>query len=229
MAEIGLGEPKVALSSPAAVIPNPASRAKAGSFYGSHALTNGTYLIACILTHMDHMLTSHPMFKKIQNSDSTFLDAKDWFNLCTGVLNADKQSKAGLSVPRPADEDFRNAAKIVALPGCGRKPTCDVTHLALLLSDCPAVMNTVEWTRKALLKCTGALSPERTCRFKLFSHPFVNSASELLVESTHTLKLPNRWMHQDVAGMKATPKKEYMRLVLEECIKPVDAISMVRK
>ena len=175
------------------------------------------------------MLLSHPMFKKIQSSDSTFLDLKDWFNPCTSALNADKQSKVGLRVSRPIDEDFMSTVKIVASPVRGRKPVCDASHLTLLLSECPAVMNTVEWTTKALLRCTGTLSPEKTCRFRLFSHPDVNGDSELLVEGTSVLKMPNRWMHQDVSSMKANQRKEYMRLILEESVKPIDAMSASKK
>ena len=33
---------------------------------------------------MDAMLLSHLMFKKIQSSDFTCLEVKDWFNLCAG-------------------------------------------------------------------------------------------------------------------------------------------------
>lgn len=201
---------------------------RSGSFYGSHSITNGTYLIACILMHMDNMLQSHPKFRKIQSTDSTFLDVKDWYNLCSSALSADKQSKVGLRIPKPTDEDFRNAARMTASPVRGRRPTCDATHLSLLLSSCPAIITTVEWMRSTLLKCTGVLSPERTCRFRLFKHPFVSGASELLVQDAMVLKLPNRWMHQDVLNMKATAKKEYMRLILEESIKPVDAISMTK-
>jgi hypothetical protein len=198
------------------------------SFYGSHSIANGTYLVACILMHMDSMLQAHPKFKKIQTSDSTFLDVKDWYTMCGSALNADKNSKAGLRVPKPVDEDFRAACRVVASPVRGRRPTCDSSHIPLLLAGCPAIMTTVEWTRVALLRCAGVLSPERTCRFRLFKHPFVNDVSELLVEDTSTLKLPNRWMHQDVLNMKSTVRKEYMRLVLEESLKPMDAIGMVK-
>lgn len=69
----------------------------------------------------------------------------------------------------------------------------------------------------------------KICRFKLFPHPFVSKDSELLVDSTSTLKLPNRWMHQDILGIKAGVRKEFMRLVLETSIKPIDAISLVKK
>jgi hypothetical protein len=201
---------------------------RGGSFYGSHSIANGTYLIGCIMMHMDSMLQAHPKFKKIQSTDSTFLDVKDWYTMCSSVLNADKRSKAGLRVPKPTEEDFQVACRMVASTVRGRRPSCDSSHLSLLLGSCPAVMTTVEWMRTALLKCTGVLSPERTCRFRLLSHPFVNDASELLVENVSTLKLPNKWMHQDVLNMKAASRKEYMRLVLEDSIKPMDAIGMVK-
>ena len=198
------------------------------SFYGSHSIANGTYLIGCIMMHMDSMLQAHTKFRRVQSSDSTFMDVKDWYTMCGSALNADKRSKAGLRIPRPTDEDFRTACRMVASPVKGRRPSCDPSHLSLLLSSCPALMTTVEWMRVALLKCTGVLSPERTCRFRLFKHPFVNEGSELLVENVSTLKLPNKWMHQDVTNMKATARKEYMRLILEDSLKPMDAIGMVK-
>ena len=42
-------------------------------------------------------------------------------------------------------------------------------------------MNTVEWIRGALLRCSGSLSPERQCRFSSIQHLFVNDSSELNV------------------------------------------------
>jgi hypothetical protein len=197
-------------------------------YYGGHAIVNGTYLIGCILMHIDIMLKNHPRFKRIENTDSTHMDVKEWYNLCNYVLNADKRSKAGLRIPKVSDEDFRAAVAVVASPVSGRKPARDASHIVNLLSSCPAIMTTVEWMRSALLRCTGVLSPERTCRFRLIKHPFVNENSELAVEETSILRLPNRWMHQDVMTMKATAKKEYMRLILEDSIKPADAIGMVR-
>lgn len=77
IAERGHITPSNAQSSLSSIIHESPNRAKTGSFYGSNSITNGTYLIACILMHMDTMLSSHPMFKKIKSSDSTFLDVKD--------------------------------------------------------------------------------------------------------------------------------------------------------
>lgn len=198
------------------------------SYYGSHAITNGTYLVACVLMHIDSMLQSHPVFKKIQNRDSTFMDIKDWYVVCGSAFNADKVSKVGLRIPKPTDEDFRSAVRMMASPVCGRRPVCEASHLSLLLASCPALMTTVEWMRVTLLKCAGVLSPERTCRFRRLSHPFVSEASELLVDEASTLKLPNKWLHQDVLSLKVTARKEYMRLVLEESLKPMDAIGKVK-
>ena len=105
IAEVNVRGHRSVQNSPATVLHDPADRAKMGSSYGSYSITNGTHLIVCILIHMDYMLLSYSMFKKI-----------------------------------------------VASPVCGRKPTYDVSHLALLLSECALIMNTVEWTRQALLK-----------------------------------------------------------------------------
>lgn len=209
-------------------LPSLSSPSRGNYYYGSHSISNGNYLIACILMHIDSMLHDHPRFKKLQNTDSTHMDVKDWYNICTAIFNADKQSKVGLRIPKPTDDDFREAVVMVASSVSGRKPACDASHLTLLLSKCPAMMATVEWTRTAILKCTGLLSPERTCRLRLIKYPFVTEESELLIETAATLKMPNRWFHQDVLNMKATPKKEYIRLVLEESVKPVDAIGMVK-
>lgn len=198
------------------------------NYYGGYAISSGTYLIACILLHIDNMLQAHPRFKKIQSSDSTHMDVKDWYNVCTTVFNGDKQSKAGLRMPKPGDEDFREAVRMVASPVSGRRPTCDTSHLKLLLSKCPAIMTTVEWMRTAMLKCTGLISPERSCRFRLIKHPFVTEESELSVQESPTLRMPNRWFHQDVVNMKATPRKEYVKLVLQESMRPAEAIGIVK-
>lgn len=204
------------------------AESKHRAFYGSHAITNGTYLAACILMHIDAMLQAHPRFKKIQGADTTYLSIKDWFTMCTSALNADKNSKVGLRLPKPTDGDFIAASKIVASSVQGRQPQCDSTHIAILLSECPALMNTVEWLRSALVRCTGVLSPERTCRLRLLPHPFVNESGELLVEKVDTLRMPNKFMYQDIAAMKITDRKEYMRLVLECSVRPADAVGRIK-
>lgn len=211
---------------PARSIAEPAQKSQ--FYYGPSAITNGKYLFACIFLHLDRMLKAHPRFKKIEDTDKTLFTIKEWYNMCSYALDGDKESKAGLRIPKPTDEDFISAAGIVASTLPGRKPECDTSHISLLLSQCSEMMNTVEWLRVALIKCTGVLSPERTCRFKLIQHPFINADSVLLVSDTPTLRMPNKYMHQDVMAMKATQKKEYMELVLGSSMKAVDAISAVR-
>lgn len=68
-------------------------------------------------------------------------------------------------------------------------------------------MNTVEWTRDALTRCRGILSPEREFRFRLLRHPFVNEDSDLEIEPVKKFKLPNRSYHMDVWSLKSTEKK----------------------
>jgi hypothetical protein len=196
-------------------------------YYGSNLIKDGTYLMACILMHIDKILSSHPTFKKIGNTDSTFLDVKDWYVICSSVLNADKSAKAGLRLPKPTDEDFRGAARIVASTVPGRRPECDSAQLALLLTVCGSGMTTVEWMRSATLRCSGVLSPERTCRFRLTEHPFVTEDGELLVKEVVKLQLPVRKIHQEVMAMKVTKRKEYMRLILENSMKPTEALALM--
>lgn len=209
-------------------LPQGDAPSRSGSYYGGSLISNGNYLIACILMHIDNMLRDHPRFRKLAATDSTHMDVKDWYNICTTVFNADKDSKMGLRIPKPGDQDFREAITMVASPVSGRRPACDASHLTLLISTCPAIMTTVEWMRVAILKCTGLLSPERTCRFKLIKYPFVTEDSELLVADTTVLRMPNKWFHQDVLKMKAAQKKKYAELVLKDSIKPIDAIGMVK-
>lgn len=202
---------------------------KSHSYYGNTAITSGTHLVSCVLMHLDAMLIRHPQFRKIQNTDKTFMDMKEWYVLCNAVLNADKSAKSGLRMPKPSDEDFKSACRLIASPVEGRRPTCDASSITALLTQSPALMNTVEWTRTALLRCLGCLSPERYCRFKLIKYPFVNDDSELEVEQVEKVKVPKRDRHQEVMDLKITERKEYMRLILEDNFTSGDALNRVKK
>jgi hypothetical protein len=43
-------------------------------YHGSHPIANGTYLIGCILMHLDIMLRSHSALKATPNPDTTYMD-----------------------------------------------------------------------------------------------------------------------------------------------------------
>ena len=156
------------------------------------------------------------------------MDIKDWHSICSYVINADKASKVGLRIPRPADNDFKVACKIVASPVEGRRPSCDPTHIASLASQAPELMTTVEWVRQALLRCPGCLSPERYCRFKSIAGPFVNDETELDVAETTKLKIPVRARHQEILDLKATQRKTYMNLILEHSYASDDALQRAK-
>ena len=201
---------------------------KAQSYYGSVALTSGVHAISCIMMHLDYMLTKHPQFRKIESTDKTFMDIKDWHSTCSSVVNADKNSKAGLRIPRPTDNDFKVACKIVASPVEGRRPACDSTHIASLVSQAPELMTTVEWVRQAILRCPGCLSPERHCRFRSITGPFVNDEMELDVAHMTKLTMPTRTRHQEVLDLKMTQRKAYMNLILEHSYTSSDALQRAR-
>jgi len=209
--------------------PAPQGLQKSQSYYGNTAMITGVHLVSCVMMHIDYMLTRHPKFRKISTSDRTFMDMKEWYVMCSSIINADKTSKAGLRMPKPSDEDFRSACRLVASPVEGRRPNCDPSHLASLIEQSPALINTVEWVRTALLRCPGCLSPERHCRFKSIKYPFVNEQSELNLDMTEKLVMPVRTKHQVICDLKAAEKKEYMRLILELQFSSNDAISRVRR
>jgi len=194
-------------------------------YYGSTTILNGSYLLGCIMMHLDLIAREHPFFSRIRNTDNTVADTKSWFNLVSMALNSDKDSKVGLRLPKPGDDDFSSACRIVASPVEGRRPSCDLTHFNSLLVECPALMNTVEWLRQALVKCKGVLSPERECRLGRIAHPFIGEDQELRIANESKLVLPNRAFHSNVALLKATKKKKYMALVLGNSIKPADALA----
>ena len=196
-------------------------------YYGSMIISTGTHVVACILMHLDIMTASHVKFKKLQASDTTFMDLKDWYNITSYALNADKSSKVGLRIPKPTDEDFKCACKLTASLTPGRRPICDTSHLQLMLSECPGILNTVEWTRRALVRCKGVLSPERECRISHVSHPFVTAEDTLNVPEVKKLILTRREYHLDIADLKATQKKEYMNLILSANYEYADALDVV--
>lgn len=209
----------------------PGSRSGGGEgyYYGSTALTSGTHVIACVLMHIDILVTEHPQFSRIQSTDSTFMDIKDWYVLSGYALNADKPSKAGLRIPKPSDEDFKSVCRVLAASAPGRRPRCQAPNLHALVSECPGIMNTVEWIRQALVRCKGILSPEREYRFRYIHHPFINEDMDMLIEQQTTRKLPNKSFHQSVSSMKSTQKKVYMNLVLEKDVAYMEAMSVASK
>jgi len=198
------------------------------SYYGSTMLASGVHVVSCVMMHLDSILVQHPHFRKIQSTDKTFMDIKDWHTICSSLVNADKTSKAGLRVPKPGDNDFKSACRIVASPVQGRRPACDASHIAILMLQSPELMNTVEWVRDAILKCTGCLSPERQCRFRSVRHPFVNEDSELDVARTAKLTMPTRVKHQEILDMKSTQRKAYMNLILEHSCTSDDALQRAK-
>lgn len=204
------------------------SHGKLQSYYGSTVLTSGVHVVSCVMMHLDSILSQHPHFRKIQSTDKTFMDIKDWYSTCSNLVNADKNSKAGLRVPKPGDNDFKSACRIIASPVQGRRPACDASHIADLVLHSPELMNTVEWVRGALLRCTGCLSPERQCRFRSIHHPFVNEDSELDVARTAKLTMPTRVKHQEILDMKSTQRKVYMNLILEHSYASDDALQRAK-
>jgi hypothetical protein len=201
-----------------------ATGAKQRYFYGSITISNSSYLIGCILMHLDLISRNHPFFSKIKDTDMTVADVKWWFNVVSTVLNADKYSKSGLRTPKPDDDDFISACQILCSPIQGRRPNRDLSHFINLLSDCSALMNTVEWARQALVKCKGILSPERECRLSRISHPFVTEDQELYLSTDSKLTLPNRSFHARVTLLGGTKRKIYASLILGNSIKPTDAV-----
>jgi hypothetical protein len=201
---------------------------KAEYYYGAVALTSGVHVISCVMFHLDMILTQHPYFRKIQNSDKTFMDVKDWHNLCSGVVNADKSSKAGLRIPKPNDMDFRSALNIMASQVQGRRPKSDISHISALMSQTPELMTTVEWVRGALLRCVGCLSPERQCRFRSIQHPFINDSLELSISTKAKLTIPLRSRHQSFLDLKSNQRKLYMNLVLDQSFTPDDALQRAK-
>ncbi|MCJ1235323.1 hypothetical protein MMC14_003291 [Varicellaria rhodocarpa] len=224
------GASKASFSSPlyggAAI--SPQSSQKNVSFYGSTGLTSGVHVISCIMMHLDSMLTHHPQFRKISATDKTFMDIKDWYSMCSNVVNADKNPKMGLRIPKPSDNDFKSAASIAASPVQGRRPVCDTSHISMLTSQSPELMNTVEWVRGALLRCSGSLSPERQCRFRSIQHPFVNDSSELNVATSAKLTMPRRTRHQEFLDLKSSQRKAYMSLILESSFTSDDAVQRAK-
>lgn len=198
-------------------------------YYGPVTISSGHHLIACVMMHLDAMLTKHPHFGKVANTDTTFMDIKEWHSLCSACINSDRDSKAGLRIPKPSEHDFKSACALVASTTQGRRPTCDISHVSQLLSDTPALMNTVEWLRISLLKCNGCLSPERSCRFRCLKYPFVTAEGDLCIDTEQKLRLGNRAVHQDVADLKANTKKEYMSLILNSNFRPMEALSKVKE
>jgi len=80
-----------------------------------------------------------------------------------------------------------------------------------------------------LIKCTGSLSPERHCRFRETSYPFVDSDLCMLVKKGVKLSMPKRDPHVSFQELKVTEKKEYMSLILEKDYSPTDAMARVKK
>lgn len=226
---IGLGSggaPKASFSSAmySGTLSSPQPAQRDVSFYGSTTLVSGVHMISCVMMHLDSILIQHPQFRKIHTTDKTFMDIKDWYSMCTNVVNADKNSKVGLRIPKPSDNDFKSTANIIASPVQGRRPVCDASHVSALTSQSPELMNTVEWVRGALLKCNGSLSPERQCRFRSIQHPFVDDNSELNVAKSAKLTMPRRTRHQEFLDLKSTQKKMYMNLILESSFSSDDAM-----
>lgn len=227
MGLMGTGVSSVGSRTPLGSTPQPSGKEQ--YYYGNTALISGVHAVACVLMHLDILATEHPQFQKIQSSDSTFMDIKDWYVTASYLINADKQSKAGLRIPKPSDEDFKAVCRTLAASAPGRRPRCQASNIYSLLTDCPGVMNTVEWVRQALLRCRGILSPEREHRFKYFHHPFINEEMDLAVEPHKIGKLPSRAFHRSVHEMKATQKKVYMKLVLEDDMPYMQAASAACK
>ncbi|BDD57748.1 hypothetical protein MAP00_003092 [Monascus purpureus] len=98
--------------------------------------------------HLDILLTEHPAFTRIQSSDSTYMDLKDWHSLVFSAVNADKQSKDGLRVPKPSDEDFKSVCRPLASSTKGRRVKCQPSHVFTLLTEALGVMNIAEWVKE---------------------------------------------------------------------------------
>lgn len=201
--------------------------AKTQFYYGSTAISTGTHLVGCILMHIDALLAEHPVFHKYQTSDVSFMDLKDWGTLVSYLLNADKASKGGLRLPKPTDEDFKSVCRVVAATAPGRRPRCDVSHIAALLAEAPGVMNTVEWVRLAIIKCKGVVSPEKELRFSQLTYPFVNEETDLSIKVAEHRRLPSKSLFRSVSDLKATQKKRYMSLILEGEKTPMTALDTV--
>lgn len=206
-----------------------ATNGKEQYYYGSTSISSGVHVVACVAMHMDILLSEHPQFQFIQSTDNTFMDMKDWYNLTSYALNADKSSKAGLRIPKPSDEDFKAVCRMLAASAAGRRPRCQVSNLSTLLAEAPGVMNTVEWVRSAIIRCKGVLSPEREFRFRHVSHPFINEDMDLQLAPQKVKKLPNRSFHRGVCELKITQKKEYMNLILERDMQYMDAFNKVAR
>ena len=166
----------------------------------------------------------HPQFRKIHATGTIFMEIQDWYRMCSNVINIDKNSKAGARIPKPSDNDFRSAANAVASPIQGRRPVCDASHILTLTFQSPELMNTMEWIRGTLFRCSGSLSPGRQCRFNSFQHHFFNDSSGLNVSKSAMLTMPRRTMHQELLDLESNQRKMYKNLVIESSVRSDDAM-----
>jgi hypothetical protein len=107
------------------------STGKEQYYYGSTSLTLSA--------------SEHPQFQNIQSTDSTLMDMKDWYVLAGYALNASKASKTGLRIPKPSDEDLKAVCRVLAASAPERRPRCQAPNIYSLLSECPEIINIVEW------------------------------------------------------------------------------------
>jgi hypothetical protein len=107
------------------------STGKEQYYYGSTSLTLSA--------------SEHPQFQNIQSTDSTLMDMKDWYVLAGHALNASKASKTGLHIPKPSDEDLKAVCRVLAASAPERRPRFQASNIYSLLSECPGIINIVEW------------------------------------------------------------------------------------
>lgn len=184
------------------------STGKQDYYYGNTRMGSGVHSISCVLMHLDTMLAEHPQFNGIQNSDTTYMDIKEWHTITTTVLRADKLGADALRIPKPSEEDFKAVCRLMAATAIGRRPKCEPSHVKTLMTTAPGVLNAANWVREALLQCKGILSPEREYRFKHLLYPFVDEETELSLEPETRKVLNNRRLHRDVSALKVTQAKE---------------------
>lgn len=221
--------PSVAHSQQLSPIGAPRQRSQEKYYYGNQTISTGVHAISCIVMHLDSLLINDPRFSSIKSTDAVHMDIKNWYAVCNTVISADKNVRSGLRIPKPSDDDFRTVCRVVASTRETYRPMCDPQSIEELTSSATAVMNTVEWVRNTMVTCVGIVSPERTCRFKNLSYPYINEEKKLNIKVSGKMTMPRKSLHADVSSMSAAHKKAYVSLMLTGGYKPVDAIAIAKQ
>lgn len=207
----------------------PKSRLQEKYYYGNMTISTGVHAISCVIMHLDTLLINDPKFSSIRSTDTVHMDIKNWYAVCNTMISADKNVKSELRIPKPSDDDFRTVCRVVASTRETYRPMCEAQSIEELTSSATAVMNTVEWVRNTMVTCVGIVSPERTCRFRNLSYPYVNDEGRLNIKISGKVTMPRKSLHKDVSAMSATHKKTYVSLMLTGGYKPVDAIAVAKQ